>query len=205
MAGILLADDNAVIATNKALEATNAAAIATAKNNEIKNVSVGSTITAVPSTPANVTYNPLTGKFAIIPKGDKGDRGEAFQVNAIGLIANRDLYDTRVQGFSFLALDESQIYFKASEYFWRLDIRFSFFGKGDKGEIGDAGNGIVNILFTSTSDSSGLAGQSGGTDTYTITYTDSTTDTFVVYNGLDSDVQTVAGRTGDVVLTKRVT
>lgn len=33
---ILLADDNAIIATNKALEATNAAAIATAKNTEMK-------------------------------------------------------------------------------------------------------------------------------------------------------------------------
>ena len=81
---------------------------------------------------------------------------------------------------------------------WSLGAAF---GKGETGATGDVGNGIVNVLFTSTTDSSGLAGQSGGTDTYTITYTDSTTDTFVVYNGLDSDVQTVAGRVGNVVLT----
>ena len=89
--------------------ATTAAAIATAKNDEIKNVSVGSTVTAVPSTPASVTYSPLTGKFTfVIP------RGEAFQVDARGAITDRSLYDNMYQGFGFLALDESQIYFKNS-------------------------------------------------------------------------------------------
>lgn len=155
--------------------ATNAAEIATAKNDEIKNISVGSTITAVPSTPASVTYNPLTGKFTfVIP------RGEAFNVNARGVIADRSLYDSRVQGFGFLALDESKIYFKMSntDGDWSVGLPF---GKGD------SGIGIVSTVFTSTTDSSGLAGQSGGTDTYTITYTDSTTDTFTVYNGLNAE------------------
>ena len=73
---------------------------------------------------------------------------------------------------------------------------------GDKGDTGDTGNGIVNILFTSTTDTSGLAGQSGATDTYTITYSDTTTDTIQLYNGLDSAVQSVAGRVGNVILTE---
>ena len=182
---ILLADDNAIIATNKALEATQAAAIATAKNNEIKNVSVGTTITGIPGTPANVTYNPISSKFTfVIPKGDKGDKGDAFQVNAIGLKASQSLYDSMIKGFSFLAIDESKIYFKMSDTpgDWSLG---SPFGKGDKGDKGNTGNSIVNTVFTSTTDPSGLAGQSGATDTYTINYDNLETDTFTVKNGVD--------------------
>lgn len=48
--------------------------------------------------------------------------------------------------------------------------------KGDTGSIGPTGNGISNITKTS---SSGLI------DTYTITYTNSNTDTFTVTNGKD--------------------
>lgn len=182
---ILLADDNATIATNKALEATNAAAVATTKNNEMKNVSVGTTITGIPGTPANVTYNPITSKFTfVIPKGDKGEKGDAFQVNSIGLKASRSLYDSMIEGFSFLALDESLIYFKMSNDpgDWSLG---SPFGKGDKGDKGDKGNSIVNTIFTSTTDPSGLPGQSGATDTYTINYDNLETDTFTVKNGVD--------------------
>ena len=182
---ILLANDSALIASNKALEATNAAAIATAKNNEMKNVSVGTTITGVPGTAANVTYNPLTSKFTfVIPKGDKGEKGEAFQVNATGLIANRSLYDSRPVGFSFNAIDEGQIYFKLSTTLGDWSIG-SPFGKGDQGDKGDSGNSIVSTVFTSTTDPSGLAGQSGATDTYTINYDNLETDTFTVKNGVN--------------------
>ena len=62
-------------------------------------------------------------------------------------------------------------------------------GSGDIEITGDTGNGIVNILFTSTTDTSGLVGQSGATDTYTITYSDNTTDIIKTYNGLDGGVQ----------------
>ena len=193
---ILLADANAIIATNKALEATNAAAIATAKNNEMKNVSVGTTITGIPGTPANVTYNPISSKFTfVIPKGDKGDKGDAFQVNSIGLKASRSLYDSKIEGFSFLAIDENLIYFKLSNVSgdWSLGAPF---GKGDKGDKGDTGIGIVNTVFTSTTDPSGLAGQSGATDTYTINYDNLETATFIVKNGedgLDIIVDTLNG------------
>lgn len=199
---LLLVNDNALITKNKALEATNAAAVATAKSNEIKNVSVGTTITGVPGTAANVTYNPVTSKFTfVIPKGDKGERGEPFNVNAVGLKASQSLYDSRPTGFSFLALDEGQIYFKltATAGDWSLG---SPFGKGETGDAGNDGISILRTTFTSTTDVSGLAGQSGATDTYTIFYSNGTEDTFPVYNGLDSDVQTVAGRVGNIVLTE---
>lgn len=59
------------------------------------------------------------------------------------------------------------------------------FGKGDKGDKGATGNSIINTVFTSTTDPSGLAGQSGATDTYTINYNNLETDTFKVKNGDD--------------------
>jgi len=48
--------------------------------------------------------------------------------------------------------------------------------KGDKGDTGDTGNGIASIVKTGTV---------GLTDTYTITFTDSTTTTYDVVNGED--------------------
>ena len=50
---------------------------------------------------------------------------------------------------------------------------------GGAGATGTTGNGIDTILRTSGD------GSPGTTDTYTITYTDLTTDTFTVYNGAD--------------------
>ena len=51
--------------------------------------------------------------------------------------------------------------------------------KGDKGDKGDDGNGIVSVVRTSGT------GAPGTTDTFTITFTDTTTSTFNVYNGQD--------------------
>ena len=65
----------------------------------------------------------------------------------------------------------------------------SVLGSGDIEITGDIGKGVVNILFTSTTNPSGLVGQSGATDTYTITYSDNTTDIIKTYNGLDGGVQ----------------
>lgn len=185
MAEILLADTNAATATTKAAEATSAAATATTKSNEIKNVSVGSTVTGAAGTSASVVYNAITGKFTfVVPQGIKGDKGEAFQVNAVGLLVGRSLYDTAVTGFSYLATDESKIYFKlsATSGDWSTGAPF---GKGDTGATGATGTSIVSTTFTSTTDVSGLAGQSGATDTYTILYSDLGTDEFVVKNGID--------------------
>ena len=48
-----------------------------------------------------------------------------------------------------------------------------------KGDTGATGNGIASVARTSGT------GAAGTTDTYTITFTDSTTTTFGVYNGAD--------------------
>jgi hypothetical protein len=197
-----IATEKADIATIKADVAVSAANTATQKADKIKNVTVSNTVTAVPGSSASVVYDDTTGGFTfIIPQGAKGDKGDAFQVNAIGTLTEKSNYDDRSKGFSFLDSDNAEIYFKASDTVGDWSVPAPF-GKGDKGDKGDTGTGIVNIQFTSTTDVSGDPAKSGATDTYTITYTDASTATFNVYNGLDSDVQTVAGRTGDVVLTK---
>lgn len=166
---------SATSAASSAATATTQAGIATTKANEIKNVSVGSTITGAAGTAASVVYNPTDGKFTfVVPQGAKGDRGDAFQVNSVGLFADRTLYDTRLKGFSFLALDQASIYFKLSDTSGDWSIAAPF-GKGD------TGNGIASIEFTSTTGTA--QGQAGETDTYTITYTDTTTDTLVITNG----------------------
>jgi hypothetical protein len=53
---------------------------------------------------------------------------------------------------------------------------------GTNGAPGDDGNGIASIAWTSNSSGS-PQGTAGTTDTYTITYDDATTNTFVVTNG----------------------
>ena len=210
------ATQQATIATTKANEAsasadsasadattaTTQASIATQKNTEMKDLSVENTTTGAAGSLANVIYDSVNNAFTfVVPQGDKGDRGDAFAVNSVGHTADRALYDDKLQGFSFLDLDASTIYFKLSNTSgdWSNGAPF---GKGETGATGATGNGIVNVVFTSTTDASGNPAQSGATDTYTITYTDTTTSTFTVHNGLDSAVLSVAGRTGDVVLAK---
>ena len=208
MTEILLSDDNALIAKNKADEATynaavaidkatvatNAAAVATAKANEIKGVSVGSTVTGAAGTNASVVYNPTNGKFTfVVPQGVKGDKGDAFTVNSVGTFTQRAIYDNQVTGFSYLAVDVNvdgsiipHIYFKksATSGDWTTGIPF---GRGEKGEPGVAGNSITQVTFESTNHSSNLPSQPGSIDTYKAVYTDGTYNTFTVYNGKDSD------------------
>ena len=61
--------------------------------------------------------------------------------------------------------------------------------QGEKGETGETGNGILSIELTSSSN---------GIDTYTITYTNGDSDTFMVTNGVDGKdgVQGVPGEDG---------
>ncbi|MBE0498587.1 MAG: hypothetical protein IBX43_05020 [Campylobacterales bacterium] len=201
ISGILAASAQAQIATDQALISTQkatasgvsatasatSAQLALEKSNEIKSIT-GQAQTLIPGSLVTVSYNPVDGKFTFgIPQGAKGDKGDAFAVNAVGLAAQKSLYDLQVSGFSFLAIDEALIYFKlsATSADWSIG---SPFGKGDTGDTGATGNGIASISFVSTTDISGFAAQSGGTDTYRITFTDTTTSDFNVYNGQDSDV-----------------
>lgn len=183
----VIATTQATTATAQAVIATTQAGIATTKANEIKAVTAqAQTLTA--GSLATASYNPVDGKLTFgIPQGTKGDKGDNFTVNAVGLLSQKSLYDLQTTGFSFLALDEALIYFKlsATSADWSLG---SPFGKGETGDTGATGNGIASVSFLSTTDISGFAAQSGATDTYRITFTDATTSDFTIHNGLDSDV-----------------
>ena len=215
LAEILEADTNAGIATIKAAEAlasktaalqalsdataqatiaTNQAIIATNKSNEIKGITTQTTTGAAGSL-AQVSYNSTDGKLSfVVPQGLKGDRGEAFSVNAMGTFAQRTGYDAQPINFSYFATDMSLIYFKqsATSGDWSVGIPF---GKGDKGDIGLTGNGISTITRISGT------GAAGSADTYRITYTSGGTFNFTVWNGTES-VISVAGKSGTVTLVK---
>lgn len=70
------------------------------------------------------------------PRGPKGDDGDSFQPSAVGLLTERDAYDAEAVGFSFLATDNSNLYFRIAGGGWSAGI---VFGKGDKGDTGDTG------------------------------------------------------------------
>ena len=172
-------------AQDSADEAQASALIASNKANEIKGITAqASTLTA--GSAATASYNSIDGKLTFgIPAGSKGDKGDSFTVNTIGTTAQKTLYDAQPLGFSFLDITTSLIYFKKSNTNadWSIGVPF---GKGDDGEPGEQGIGIANITFLSTTHASGLAGQSGGNDTYRITLTNSTTYDILVHNGIDS-------------------
>ena len=107
--------------------------------NKIQSIKVRKTITTTPNNEAVVFYNSDSNEFTFtIPKGEKGDRGEPFQVNASGTMEQRVLYDDRPKGFSFLCIDTSEVFFRKSDTHadWSVGVPF---GKGDKGDKGDKG------------------------------------------------------------------
>lgn len=194
-ASALSASQSLQLTEQSTILAQSAASTAVTKSNEIKAITTEA-LTGTAGAQATVSYNPATGKFTFyVPQGIKGDKGEAFTVNATGTVSQKSNYDTQVTGFAFLATDESKIYFKnsATSGDWSAG---SAFGKGDKGDTGDDGRSILSIVRTAGT------GAGGSTDTYTITYSDTSTSTFQVYNGIDSAVISVNGRVGLITLSK---
>jgi len=170
---ILLVDDNAAIVSNKLVEVSNI-------RDSIHNVTARA-ISGSSTAPASATFNPSSSEIVIVvPEGAKGDKGEPFQVNSIDNLSGRSIYDDRPKNFSFLAIDEGNIYFKTSDVVgeWSTGIPF---GKGEKGDTGADGNAIVGIQKTATS---------GNVDTYTITFTDGTTYSYNVANASLDDSST---------------
>ena len=180
MALIVQSPANAKTSSDKAIESAEYALQSKAYKDELTTLTAKA-LQLASSENAIVTYNSTTGELTIgIPEGLKGDRGEAFDVDATGTIANRDSYDGASQGFAYLSLDEAptMVYFKKSDALanWTDGVPF---GKGDKGDTGNAGVGILDINRTSGD------GSAGTIDIHTITLTDGTTKTFTVTHGKD--------------------
>ena len=72
------------------------------------------------------------------PQGAEGPMGESYEVDSMGLIANRAEYDTKPYMWSFLAIDEGKIYWKRSNEIahWTDGIAF---GRGPTGSQGPQG------------------------------------------------------------------
>lgn len=68
-------------------------------------------------------------------QGVKGDVGASFNADVRDLAANRALYDNRLMGFSFLAIDTGLLSFKLSATVGDWSAGFVF-GKGEKGDQG---------------------------------------------------------------------
>lgn len=93
-------------------------------------------------------------------KGDTGDKGDSFTVNAQGTLANRASHDGEVEGFSYLDIENGNLYFRtAVAGAWSAPIPF---GKGETGEKGDKGDaGIAGPEGPSAYDVAVEAGFSG--------------------------------------------
>lgn len=156
LAEILLADTNATSASlsqvqaaasanTSSIDASNAAtsaATALGYLNQFSNIATqANTLTA--GSNASASYNSTTGILTLgIPQGIKGDKGDAFTVDAFGTFAAKSTYDAQVLGFAYLAVDTSTLYFKQSGTSgdWSAG---SLFGKGDTGDTGVQGFGWI--------------------------------------------------------------
>ncbi|MGE4396055.1 MAG: hypothetical protein AB7D34_01220 [Sulfurimonas sp.] len=151
-AAAVVAADKAVVAADKAVVAADKAVVAADKANvaslelsvtqkHAQIIGLGAAAVSLSSgTPASASYNATTGILTIgVPQGLKGDRGEAFNVSAQGLAADRVDYDLQPAGFSYFAEDAGLIYFKnsATSGDWGTGISF---GKGDTGPQGESIN-----------------------------------------------------------------
>ena len=122
-----------------ALSATTSADTATTEAGKILALQATAQ-TLVPGSSATAVYNPSTGIMSIgVPTGLKGDRGDAFTVDAVGVFADRSLYDAQPDGYSFVATDLGELYFRigATAGVWSVGVPF---GKGDTGDAGESIN-----------------------------------------------------------------
>lgn len=121
---------------------------------------------------ASSSYSTTTNTLTLgVPKGEKG---EAFTIDAYGSLANKSTYDNEPEGFSYLALDTSptKIFFKINNTTGAWSVGTPF-GQGEKGDIG-----------VSIADISNTGVDENGSDIYTITLTNGDTSTFTVSKSL---------------------
>lgn len=75
--------------------------------------------------------------------GSKGERGEAFRIDATGTLAGRDRYDAASVNFAYMDVDSGNVYLKQSTAAGDWSPAIPFRGpqgeKGDRGDVGPAG------------------------------------------------------------------
>ena len=122
----------------------------------------GTVMTITEATVGGSVENIVEVKFGTIPL--KGDKGDPFQVDAFGLLSERSQYDDEAAGFSFLATDTGELYFK-EEVGWSDGVPF----RGEQGKSAyqvwlDEGNtGTEQDFLDSLVGADGQAGADGAT------------------------------------------
>lgn len=132
-------------------------------------------------------------------KGDKGDQGDQGEQGIQGETGNgiakieKTSTDGLVDTYTITFTDGSETTFTVNNGEKGDQGEQGKQGEkgnpGDNGAKGEPGNGIVSIELTSTNDLD---------NTYTITFTDGTTTTFIVTNGRNGEqgIQGIQGQTG---------
>ncbi len=193
LAGVLSSKNNAESALNSKQEAATHLENINTLVTQINNITAGETYTLTAGSPAKVAKNPTTNKFDFwVPQGSKGDKGESYNVNAVGTLAERAAYDSVQPLFSFLASDTNEYIdpdTNETKYIPHLFIKKTnavgdwidagAFGRGD---TGPRGYGILSINFDSSTHPLNQKGKVGATDTYKITLENGTEFFFEVTN-----------------------
>ena len=155
------------------------------------NLPTGQPATVTKTTNGNGTINlafglPAGGKGDTGIQGVKGDKGDTG--NSVEYVWNGTQLGIRIEGQAdYVYVDLKGATGATGAKGDNGDIGLTGVqgetgatgAKGDTGNTGATGNGIASVVRTSGT------GAAGTTDTYTITFTDSTTTTFGVYNGAD--------------------
>lgn len=76
----------------------------------------------------------------------RGPAGESFTVDATGLLSERGDYDGEVAGFSFLATDTGDLYFRQGASGWSDAVAFRG-PEGGQGETGEKGDGWTGASY----------------------------------------------------------
>jgi hypothetical protein len=69
------------------------------------------------------------------PQGDPGPNGDPFRPDAVGLASGRSAHDAEAKGFSYLATDTAQVFFKLSATSGDWSAAVSFSGGGGGGVV----------------------------------------------------------------------
>ena len=185
----------AIEAAEEAAESAEAAAASAEDAADASRLTAGTVTTGAAGSSASATITGEAGSQVLnltIPRGDKGDKGDTGATGATGATgpqgpqgetgATGATGATGPQGPKGDKGDTGDTGPQGPQGIQGIQGATGATGAtGPKGDTGDTGNGIDNIVRTSGD------GSPGTTDTYTITYTDATTDTFTVYNGANGE------------------
>lgn len=182
---VALAQQAIDAAAEAAISADEAAASATEVGAFRTNVNAAATTLPVGSS-ATASYNDALTRFTFgIPTGATGATGSAGADGKTILSGASDPTTQGVNGDYYINTTTYYIFGPKTSGTWGTGV--SLIGPqgstgatgatGSTGATGATGNGIASVTLTSGNHAPGT------TDTYTITFTDSTTSTFTVYNG----------------------